>query len=217
MKFFPLTVIDNFFEAPAYVANLARTAKYPKKGKTFYPGVKSRKQIHELDEQLYNWTMMKIVSLFWDTDVHQVVWQGYSDFHKIEGNGGYAIHTDDKAFILAGLVYLNEEPEPETGTTFYELKKEHKFYKLSKEYLDTLSEHHAGLNVPDYDQTARLHRNKFNETMKVQSKFNRCVFYSPEVWHSATTYGDEDRYTLRFFVTNIRCQGQNYPLVRGFN
>ena len=47
MKFFPITVIDDFFDDPAAVKNFAESIEYDTPNETNYPGVTSKKQITE--------------------------------------------------------------------------------------------------------------------------------------------------------------------------
>ena len=54
----------------------------------------------------------------------------------------------------------------------------------------------------------------FEETMRVQNQYNRLVSYASDVWHTATSYGDQTRYTLRFFINELESKHQNFPLSR---
>ena len=58
----------------------------------------------------------------------------------------------------------------------------------------------------------------FEETVRIQAKFNRMVVYSADDYHAQTTYGvnGPDRLTLRFFINNIVYSDQNMPLLRKF-
>ena len=66
MKFFPLTVVDDFFEHPDYVLDLAKSVEYSEEDFTYYPGATSKKNLHEIDRELFQWVMEKIISLYWD-------------------------------------------------------------------------------------------------------------------------------------------------------
>ena len=62
MKFFPITIVDNFFERPDEVLDMAMNVEYNEPQRTNYPGVTSKK-ISELNPSLFQWTMEKVVSL----------------------------------------------------------------------------------------------------------------------------------------------------------
>ena len=222
MRFFPTTVIDDFFDYPDYVADLARNVKYSEPQLQWYPGRASVKKIHEIDKELYSYILDKIISVFWDTKYHTVHLDARMDFQKIEPysdtnsilNTG-SIHADTDALSLAGIVYLNRNPEKDMGTSIYNLKKEHQFYCAPREYTEALQRHNSGMFIPDMERLYKDHCDKYEETMKVQNKYNRLVLYSPELWHSATSYGTRGtRYTLRFFISYLSSSDRNYPLVR---
>ena len=218
MKFFPLTVGDDFFEHPDYVLDLAKSVEYSEEDFTYYPGVTSKKNLHEIDRELFQWVMEKIISLYWDLKYTNINWDCKMDFHKIEPREGIlnkgAIHYDSESVSMAGVIYFNKDTIKDTGTSFYKKKEEHQFYTLTDEYLKPLEKYHAGLDVPEIDTIYEKHYNMFEETIRVQNQYNRLCCYSPEVWHGPTTYGDSTRYTLRIFTSYLNSSEQNYPLTR---
>ncbi len=221
MKFFPLAVVDDFFEHPDYVSDLARSVEYEEPDFTYHPGVTSKKKLHEIDKDLFQWTMERIISLYWDLKYTNVNWDCKMDFHKIEPyhdqdsilNRG-AIHYDAESVVFAGVVYLNKDLSKDTGTSFYKKKEENQFYVTNDEYLKPLEKHHAGLDVEGIDRIYQKHYNMFNETARIQNQYNRLCSYSPEEWHGPTSYGDSTRYTLRLFVSFLHSSEHNYPLTR---
>ena len=50
--------------------------------------------------------------------------------------------------------------------------------------------------------------------MRVQNQYNRLVTYDSNTWHTATSYGNQTRYTLRFFINQLESKHQDFPLVR---
>ena len=47
MNLFPCTVVDNFFEFPEQVLELAKSVEYHEPGYTYYPGVVSKQKIND--------------------------------------------------------------------------------------------------------------------------------------------------------------------------
>jgi hypothetical protein len=79
--------------------------------------------------------------------------------------------------------------------------------------------HHSGHTVDNYEKIVQEHFDNFEETARIQAKFNRLVFYSADSWHSQTTYGkkdDEDRLTFRFFIS-LQAQDRDMSLRRQYD
>ena len=212
MLLFPTLVVDDFLDDPDYVLCLATNAEYDDPGYTNYPGVASKNKIHELDQELFDTILQKIFGYYWDLK-NPVNFNVEMDFQKIESNGQGIIHLDTTYGALgAGVIYLNQNPEKDTGTSFYELLD--LGYRIEEEFLDPVARYHAGEHVDNIDKICEKHYNMFEETMRVQNKYNRMVTYDSNVWHTATSYGDQTRYTLRFFINELESIYQDYPLRR---
>ena len=105
------------------------------------------------------------------------------------------------------------KPELNRLPTFYKLKDGN--YKISpRTLLEPIAKYHAGEDVDGIEKICQDHYDKYEETMRVQNQYNRLVFYSGDQWHTCTSYADQPRYTLRFFVTKILSEHQNFPLLR---
>jgi len=211
---FPTLVVDDFLEDPDYVLCLATNAEYNNPGHTNYPGVTSKKKIHELDQELFDIIIQKIFGYYWDLR-NPVNYNVEMEFQKIEKNGQGIIHLDTThGALAAGVIYLNQDIERDTGTSFYKLLDPD--YKIKEEFLDPVARYHAGeiLHGHELDSICEKHYNKFEETMRVQNQYNRLVTYDSNVWHTATSYGNQTRYTLRFFINELESKHQDFPLQR---
>ena len=123
---FPITIVDNFFEDPDAIVKEAKTLKYfnPQTGN--WPGTRT-KNLHLELPKLHMYFTQKLNSIFfednpdyWETSCHfQAIDPLHEDqYHK--KNRGW-IHTDDNTWF-GGIVYLNRDPEPDTGTSIYSAK-----------------------------------------------------------------------------------------------
>ena len=123
---FPITIVDNFFEDPDAIVKEAKTLKYfnPQTGN--WPGTRT-KNLHLELPKLHMYFTQKLNSIFfeenpdyWNTTCHfQAIDPLHEDqYHK--KNRGW-IHTDDNTWF-GGIVYLNKDPEPDTGTSIYSAK-----------------------------------------------------------------------------------------------
>tara|TARA_B100001250_G_scaffold211196_1_gene181211 strand:+ start:336 stop:995 length:660 start_codon:yes stop_codon:yes gene_type:complete len=217
MKFFPITIVDNFFDNPDEVLDMAMNVEYNEPQRTNYPGVTSRK-MSELNPSLFNWTMEKVISIYFG-QFWQVGWNCDMEFQKITPchdkdnilNKG-AIHFDPADCQLAGLIYLNKNPSKDAGTSFY--KKKDQFYTVKDDYLKPLRDYHSGKDVSNIEEVCTNHFNQYQETARVQAEYNRFCFYSPDIPHAPTTYGDQVRYTMRMFVTSFDANRETFPLTR---
>ena len=213
MKLFPTLVVDDFLDDPDYVLDLAETVEYNDPDYTNHPGVASKNKIHELDQELFDIILQKIFGYYWDLN-NPVKFRVDMEFQKIEKNGIGIIHLDTThGALAAGVIYLNQDIDRDTGTSFYKLTDPD--YKIKQhEFLDPIARYHAGEHVDGLDNICEKHYNMFEETMRVQNQYNRLVTYDSNVWHTATSYGDQTRYTLRFFINELESNHQDFPLRR---
>ena len=214
MILFPTLVVDDFLDNPDYVLDLAKNTEYHNPSYTNHPGVISKDKLYNLDQELFGTILQKIIGYYWDLN-NPVNYRVDMEFQKIEKNGQGIIHLDTTYGALgAGVIYLNQDIDRDTGTSFYKLIDPD--YKIKQhEFLDPIARYHAGEHVDGLDNICEKHYNMFEETMRVQNQYNRLVTYDANVWHTATSYGDQTRYTLRFFVNELESKHQNFPLLRG--
>ena len=224
MKLFPLTVVDDFYDNPDEVLDIAMNAEYHHREDDHYPGGISQ-QIYLINERLCHWTIEKMMSIYFG-QFNFIRWGCVMDFQKIEPhperntkpllNKG-TIHWDPEDCKLAGVIYLNKEPSRDAGTSFYKPKDQ--FYCTSDrsfhdEYVKKVQSYHLGKDIPDIEEVLEKHYNEYEETARVQAQYNRLSMYSPYTMHAPTSYGDKIRYTLRCFITRIEAPHETYPLNR---
>ena len=217
MNLFPTLVVDDFLDDPDYVYNLAKNAEYNDPGHTNHPGVASKLKLYDIDEKLFDLIIKKIFGYYWDLN-YPVNYLIDMEFQRIQSkddgilNKGI-IHVDSEIAMAAGLIYLNRDAPRDTGTSFYKLKDES--YRIKqKELLDPIAKYHAGEHVDGIEKICQDHYDMFEETMRVQNQYNRLLFYSGDEWHTATSYDNQTRYTLRYFISELKSNHQNFPLLR---
>ena len=229
MKYFPVTVIDDFFDDPIEVKNIAENTEYESPSETNYPGVISKNKITELHPQMADWIQNKVMSLFYHPE-SDLGWNVDMEFQKISScnfdnqfhilNRGIPhIDSSNSSIVLAGLIYLNENPSPDTGTSIFSKKKRCQFYNVPEEFVKFSRKYHSTSDSTEFVCLAEKHFSMFEETVRIQAKFNRLVLYSADTYHAQTTYGIKgglNRLTLRFFISNIVCSDQSMPLLRKY-
>jgi hypothetical protein len=216
MKYFPTLCVDDFFDTPHRVREFALRQKYETTS-NMWAGARTD-EIFNLDKQLFEMFSHKVISLFMDTDDVDSLTLS-ARFQKIpristvhpELNQGW-VH-DDGENVFAGLVYLNPDPNPNSGTSMFSLKPETapfdpELSEIKRSLYDgTLDDHSKAVAA------IAKHNDKFVETAKFNNVFNRLVCYDASVFHKANSYdNDDDRLTLVFFLKEI--SAKSIPILR---
>jgi hypothetical protein len=195
----PTTVLDNFFDDPLEVRRFALEQEFLPDINQSYPGKRSR-PLHEISTPLFKHTINRFNSIFYvlnDIDG----WQATAYFQLIDNTSAPWVHRDLQT--ISGIIYLNDNSDPATGTTIYKPKTTGLF----------------GLDVTDKQilpEDARLANNsQFEESVVVKNKFNRLVAFDSKEFHAASSFDeiDEDqRLTLVFFIERLNVR--HYPIQR---
>lgn len=167
----PIKVIDNFFEAPSLWRHYALKQEYNNENAD-WPGVRSR-TLNELNLKLFNSFASKII-----THTHNSRYFSFLKINFVSVDSSYSfgkVHQDDPQYNISGIIFLNKEPLPKSGISF--------FHKTAEPYKEE--------------------RDLFKKNMTVENVFNRCVMFSPDKWHAADSYFgntlEDSRLTINFF------------------
>lgn len=222
MNIIPAICVDNFYSNPdkirEYALSLPYDNPYDKDGN--YPGIRTR-ALHELDSDFFNEFMMKFFSLFYPhSDFEQIQSQCFTCFHKSYAydedpnnlkNVGW-IHYDDA--VVSGIIYLNKNPEPNTGTSLYKIKDGFNFndvydpLEIHKKELYSLSQDKLKLRTKEqdliYSQAIEKNNSMFEKTISFENCYNRMISFDGGHWHGANNFGgDEVRLTQLFFIRKL--------------
>lgn len=212
-SFFPTICVDNFFEEPEKIRNFALSQKFNTSLDGQYPGMRTD-YLHKINPVFFNYFTEKLFSIFYNFEVETVNWTISTQFQLIKSyndervNQGW-IHLDDLS-LFAGIVYLNEIPNPLSGTSIYDLKNNEEFNS------DQLMKHKFYKNeISDmelYISTLEKNNNKFEKTIQFQNKFNRLVAFDGNTYHKIDSFSNNNdpRLTLVFFVHEM--QANRTPL-----
>lgn len=204
--FFPITCVDNFFQDPDAVRELALSLPYDKKEGN-YPGVRT-KPLHEIAPDYFQFFCRRLFGLFYDyRKFNNVDWVVSTTFQKIEpfegsdaANVGW-IHKD-KTCLFAGIIYLTPNANPDSGTSIFKPKK------VNCVPINILERNEMfATNKGDERTEKALKENneRFIETVRFQNMYNRLVSYGGENYHGVNSYctKTEPRLTQVFFVKNV--------------
>ena len=233
-KFFPV-VVDNFFDNPEALVEYGKSL--PKERADRHPGKRS-KHLWQIDEELHNAILRKILCCYYDLEYLDISWK-FCDltFHEIPRfsenkndirNKGW-IHQDDDYYIVsegkhhyvevAGLIYLTPDIDPDSGTSLFDLKPNqmHPTFKIDLGLEDKRINKDDSFDREEYTNIHIEYEEHFKEKLRVRNIFNRLLAYDTSEWHGANSYyngdGKDDRLTLTFFVGGIVSKSK-FPLKR---
>ena len=209
------TIVDNFLNDPDYAVEIANRIEYLSSPDGRWPGKRSV-GIHLDNRDFFYYVCNKIFSLFYESEPEH--WNMSLQFQKIlpldkdqydKRNRGW-IHTDNPC-QFGGVIYLNKNSEPDTGTSMYQLKKDKSIFDNNikeKFYRGEMSSEENLEYQKKYDEMYE----KYIETVNVKNVYNRLVFIDGKTWHAAQTFGTKERLTLCFFATRV--DGKTQPMFR---
>lgn len=226
---FPTLCVDNFFENPNEIRKIALEQKFEKSNGDF-PGERTD-VLHIISPVVFNDFCAKLFSCYYDFDVHgDMHWNVTAYFQKIDKfsedsssviNSGW-VHKDTNDSIMAGVVYLNEDSNPNAGTSLFRLKNgvENENHPEFDEWHNLKKQFYRGesIDLDLYKKYIETNHNMFVETARFSNIYNRMVCYNSEEYHQANSfYGDEPRLTLVFFVNRLMANGTPIDRMKKFS
>ena len=222
IKKFHNICIDNFFSNPDLIRKYALSLEYHRSKDGSWPGERSN-TLNIINENLQNLILAKVFAAYYPVSGYEISFDDtYLQFQKIKPysndkdslkNTGW-IHCD-KA-IVGGVIYLTPNPNPDSGTSLYDLKDE--FKDLHNDDLQQTEKHnlHMGRFVKDYDERLKEHNNKFKVKTIFKNVYNRMIMYSGSEYHCANNfYCDNDRLTLAFFIKKLNVKNTPIDVIKG--
>jgi hypothetical protein len=222
---FPALILDNFYEKPDVVRDIALSLDYENASDGRYPGVRTQ-DLKVAHPNLYNLLIGKLLLLYYDMGEEDVEIDINVTFQKIESfhedpnnilNKGW-VHRDHEA-IAAGIIYLNKEVDSHCGTSIFKLKPENSIYTYDEltdiNFINRkISFFKDGEVNQDYVINLNKNNDLFEETIKINNVYNRLVFYDAQSFHAVNSYGitkEPNRLTQVFFINKIN---KTYPSKR---
>ena len=197
--------MSNFFENPKAIIAIANSLELEPARDGAWPG-KRTKMLHEVLPEYSDYFNKKLMRTFYDFRKHDISWQIESYFQFIypygtnkEVNQGW-VHKD-KDTVMAGVVYLNENPQLDAGTSLF-VKKEVYNEPINCDQKHTFFKDSSLINEQEYLEKLKENNNLFTETLNVGNVFNRLVCYDGSYYHRANSFlcNGEPRLTQVFFI-----------------
>ena len=213
---YPITIVDNFFEDPDGIVEIANELKYYTPNTGNWPGQRT-KNLHVEEPRFFTYFGNKLHLLFyetvpeyWNLQCHFQMIHPFCDDKNSKKNRGW-IHRDIDTWF-GGIVYLKKDPEPNTGTSVYKVKKGYSHqYAKEIEQKEALYRSEV-VSDSDYTKAYDSMRDQFEETVTVTNVYNRFVMFNGNTHHGVQTFGTTPRLTLNFF--GMAQTGKLPPLLR---
>lgn len=196
-------VIDNFFPQVQAI-DIANRCLNKKKWimgapytKELWPGMRTKKALKSNElEAIEAWVKEQInKDLLWVAESEKVVVNSNWAILVGSDEGNARPHVDNRQLCEYGAVlYLSQNPQPNSGTSFYRLRYENGAAGGNK----VNAPYH---NLVDALNTNSLPKNAWYEDVAIENKFNRLILFKGNIAHSASGYFGKNKRDKRLAVT----------------
>ena len=199
--YFPITVIDNFYDDPDTIVEMAHQFKFYNKAEmgsedAYWPG-KRTKPLGEINYSFFSFSCKRVLGSIYESIPRfncQNVFQKISAPPKALNTGW--IHCDIPS-ILSCIIYLTKGESH--GTSFYKPKKPgpDNIEGHVQRYYDTPK----GPNIKpqDYNKGLLKNNNQFIKTVEVEGVYNRAIIFDSSEWHGANAFGTAGERLIQVF------------------
>ena len=216
----PITCIDNFYSNPDKIRDFALSLKFFSAGKKDnFPGERT-KCLSVINKDFFDQSCQKLFSLFFDftTPVNWVVTTRFQKIYPYHKDPKNLLNTGwshlDNDHIFAGVVYLNKNPNPNSGTML--LTPNSQFSSIQDSDISYRNKlyHNQKIDEKIYAKKIQEHNKKFDITLEVKNKYNRLICYNHNIWHRVSNFctDEEFRLTQVFFIKELKAN--SFPTQR---
>lgn len=202
----PVSVVDDFWFDPHSLVDYAKTLTFEKASvRHNFPGVRCK--IEDSNPELFSNMINSVLSLFVEVNDH-LKWEASLAFQITDSSLRHGwIHQDDNT-LFAFILYLNEHPDPNSGTSIFKRKS----YDISLETEETKQVHERGhrgeISMDEnYFQVLKKYNSQFEETVEVKNQFNRLLVFDSNTYHGVKKFVD-NRLTMVGFIHKLN--GKKY-------
>jgi len=217
MNYYPITIIQNFYENPLFIRNFAlkQEFKYCFEIKDYpfvFPGTRT-KDLSELDPGLFTKVCEKFTSVFHNFENDRMRWQITSSFQSVTEEYGHGIIHQDSNTVLAGVLFLTPDAPLNSGTSIF---RESSTFDKEK-YIEALKENDRRFKANE--PILSDYKNMFDEIITVNNLFNTLVIYEAQHHHAANKFFgktlEDSRLTQVFFIARADAEKEAaFPLLR---
>ena len=102
---------------------------------------------------------------------------------------------------IAGVIFLTPNIDRKCGTSLFTLEDENKL-----DWSDAKNNFYVNGIDTDYDNAITAHNSAFDESVRFQNLYNRCIIFDHKCYHGVNSFynsQDQDRLTQVFFVHSV--------------
>ena len=200
-----LYCFDNFYYDPDAVREYALSLEYESlENIGIFPGSRTE-NLHKIDQNFFHQASSKLFGMFTDDTLDwcvkmtfQKIWN-YSDDKESNLNKGW-IHKDSSH--MAAVVYLDPDPDPDSGTSFYALEQREDYDvgpsgKLRNDFFN-----YKSCDVSEYERVLINNNSHFNKIGEIKNVYNRIIIYDASTYHAQSNCWSKTgmRLTQPFFM-----------------
>lgn len=203
--FFPTIVIDSFYQEPDIIREFALSQEFFKGNRGSWPGLRTE-LMHKVDLEFFNTFLKRMIGIIKPYGYNEIV-ELQTGFQLIDESYGRGwVHDDDPKLNVAGVVYLNKESIPGSGTTIYNDAPDFNGERYTQMFMNDVLE----ATPEEREQYAKYREEQisyFTPNTIVDNVYNRLVLFDSRCWHSADkffgTTKEDSRLTQVFFIKAI--------------
>jgi len=200
MNFKYLTCFDDFYTDPTKIVHWAKSLKYypPSIGEK-WPGERTR-NLRDIDKSFYNkFCSILFNSIGFISHEYRVTsaFQKIQRFHDEPNNILNKSWEHQDGAEAGGIIYLNQSPSPNSGTTYVEPNDKYSILK-KKLILEDIEIIRFKLwarqkNLSTYERNLYEDRmikysKMFTPVIKVENSYNKLVFHDGQSWHKHSNF-----------------------------
>ncbi len=203
-----LYCFDNFFKDPDAIREYALDLEYDiYEDAGIFPGSRTD-SLHNNNKSFFQQstdkvlTMINAESLEWSIKLNFQKILNYSDDKNSNLNKGW-VHQDSSH--MAGVIYLDPDPDPESGTSFYSLKEGEVWNAgIHCESLrnDFFNYKCSPDETVEYEKQLLANNSLFNKTSEIKNVYNRMIIFDASTYHAQTNcwHPEGMRFTMVMFM-----------------
>jgi len=217
VNYYPVTVVDNFYENPDEVRSFALAQEYKfcheiKNINYTFPGSRTE-DLSVIHPELMQKCCLKLTSLFHNFDHDAMRWQITSCFQSVTKEYERGVIHHDNNTVFAGVLYLAPNAPQSSGTTLYKTGKDFDQEVYQRALL--ANDERFKMNQP----VDTSYHGMFDEIVKVENVYNTLILYEGHHHHAANEFFGETRETSRlaqvFFCHRVdSTRDSAFPLSR---
>ena len=216
---YPSVIYDNFLDNPDAVAEFAESCEYHfNDGR--WPGYRT-KDLSEINPDLKTNITRKIVNIFFPDKM--ATWYSQMAFQKVIPMHEDKYHIKNRGWVhldsnvqFGGIIYLDKDPEEDTGTSLYKLKHTHFQHTDNEERIKRTFYGGEDVSDEEYEKYFMSTEKYYEETVRVKNVYNRLFLFNGQQLHGVQTFGSQGRtrLTIPFFFNWVNHHQYSAPFSR---